>query len=358
MFDPIYKLFGTILKFFNQIGGNYVIALLLFAILVKIILFPLGIKQQKNSIKQAKLRPKEMAIRKKYAGRTDKPTQQKMNEEIMNLYQQEKYSPVSGCLPLLIQFPIIIMLYTVIRKPLQYLYGISEDVLNTLKELTGVANTQEQIKMIGIIKNDFGKFAETLQGTGIENASDLPDFSFFGFGDFSATPSFSSWYVLIPVLTFIFMFFGMKISRKYTYNPQAETGDAAKSMAIMDFTMPLMSVWISFIVPAVIGIYWIFQNVLGTLQQMILAKMYPIPQFTEEEYRQAEKEMNKNYKPPKKTSGEKKQVRSLHHIDDDDDDVSPAPAKKEKVKTEEQSKLSDMLGKPALKEDKNKDENK
>ena len=88
--NAIYKFFGVILSFFSDItGGYYLFGLFLFALLVKIILLPFGIKQQKTSIKQAKMRPKEMAIRKKYKGRTDKVTQQKMQNEIMELYQRE-----------------------------------------------------------------------------------------------------------------------------------------------------------------------------------------------------------------------------------------------------------------------------
>lgn len=75
---------------------NYAIAILLFALIIKIIFFPLGIKQQKNMQKQASLRPKEMAIRKRYAGRTDKVTQQKMQQDIMELYQKENYSMFGG----------------------------------------------------------------------------------------------------------------------------------------------------------------------------------------------------------------------------------------------------------------------
>lgn len=102
--DILYIPFGYIMKFCCLIAGNnYVIALFFFALLLQVVLFPLGIKQQKSQITMAKLRPKEMAIRKKYAGRTDKPTQQKMNMEIQQLYADNGYNPLSGCLPLLIQ---------------------------------------------------------------------------------------------------------------------------------------------------------------------------------------------------------------------------------------------------------------
>lgn len=100
--------------------GNYFFALFFFALIFQILLFPLAIKQQKSQVNQAKIKPKEQAIRKKYAGRTDRVTQQKMNQEIQEMYQQEGFNPLSGCLPLLIQLPLILILYAIVRSPIQY----------------------------------------------------------------------------------------------------------------------------------------------------------------------------------------------------------------------------------------------
>ena len=356
MFDFIYSLAGLILKFCYSIGQNYVVALLLFAIIIKILMVPLGIKQQKNQIKQAKLRPKEMAIRKKYAGRNDKVTQQKVQQEIMDLYQKENFNPMGGCLPLLIQLPIIFILYRVITKPLQYLCGVGTENISELGRLAGLENYNnlkvlDQIDLIGKIKLDFGNYEHILSEYGINAANDLPSFDLFGV-DFTKIPSqVGGWLWLVPVLTFVFMFFGMKISRKFTYNPQAEAGsDAAKSMAIMDWSMPLLSTFIAYTVPATLGVYWMFQNILGTLQQVILAFIYPLPKFTEEDYKKAEKEMNGKGGKPKK-SGEKKKVRSLHHIDDEDYENLPETPKAKK-KTEEKKGMAGLIDKPELKEDK------
>ena len=125
---------------------------------------------------------------------------------------------------------------------------------------------------------------------------------------------------------------------------------SAKSMAIMDWSMPLLSTFIAYTVPATLGVYWMFQNILGTLQQVILAYVLPLPKFTEEDYKKAEKEMNGKGGKVKK-SGEKKKVRSLHHIDDDDYENLPA-APKPKKKTEEKKGMAGMIEKSELKEDK------
>ncbi|MBQ0092605.1 MAG: membrane protein insertase YidC [Clostridiales bacterium] len=100
--------------------NNYVFALFFFALVFQLVLLPLAIKSHKSQLKAASMRPKEMAIRKKYNGRTDRATQQKMQAEIQDMYQKEGYSPLSGCLPLLIQLPLIFILYAIVRYPIQY----------------------------------------------------------------------------------------------------------------------------------------------------------------------------------------------------------------------------------------------
>ena len=103
--------------------GSYIGGICLFAVIVEILMLPLSIKQQKNSIKQAKLRPKEMAIRNRYKGRNDQATLQKVNQEIQELYQKENFNPMSGCLPLLLQLPIVMALYYVVIDPAFYVLG-------------------------------------------------------------------------------------------------------------------------------------------------------------------------------------------------------------------------------------------
>ncbi|MBR2353971.1 MAG: membrane protein insertase YidC, partial [Clostridia bacterium] len=124
---------GYVIRFCNWIMGNqYILALFIFAIIIEIILLPFGIKQQKNSIKQARLRPKEMAIRKKYAGRDDAPTKQKMQQEIQELYQKEGFNPMGGCLPMLIQLPIIFALYYIVLDPMTYVCGFSNETIQAI----------------------------------------------------------------------------------------------------------------------------------------------------------------------------------------------------------------------------------
>ncbi len=357
LIDAILKGFGYVVKFCYKIGGNnYLVALILFAVIVKIAMLPLSIKQQKNQIKQASLRPKEMAIRKKYAGRNDQPTQQKMQNEIMELYQKENFNPMGGCLPMLIQLPILLGLYQVVIRPLEFLCGVPKEVVKTLMTEAGIKNNI-QIQLVEVLRDNWDKYSSQLSE--YMSKADLPNFNTFGI-NLANTPSLDNLkgegliLLLVPVLTFVFMFLSMKITRKFTYNAAegtAQDANAGCSAKMMDYIMPLMSVYITFIVPAVIGIYWIFNNLFGTLQQIILAKVMPIPKFTEEDYKKAEKEMNGKYKPEKKSTGEKKKVRSLHRIDEEDY-VAPAPEKKKK---EKEGGLADMIEKPQMQDDENTD---
>jgi len=133
-------------------------------------------------------------------------------------------------------------------------------------------------------------------------------------------PSFGSWLIIIPVLVFVAQYFSSKLIRKMSYQPVQNNGGCA--MWVMDITMPLMIAFMAFTFPAFLGIYWIFQSILGVGQQFLLKKLYPYPTFTEQDYRDAERAMRG--KGPKGPSGTRtlpsgKTYRSLHHIDDDDE---------------------------------------
>lgn len=338
---------GWILKIGYELTHNYALALLFFAVVLQIILFPLGIKQQKNSVKQASLRPKEMAIRNKYAGRNDKVTQQKLNEEIMQLYQRENFNPMGGCLPMLIQLPILFSLYNVVMSPLKYVCGLSVDAITAIQakvyELMSAANITgfeayaegKAVRQIELVNR--------MRELGVENFVDnagkvisediLPNFTVFGgMMDLSQTPSFTNFnlLLLVPLLTLIVTYGSTFITRKLTYNPNPDAQNDM-SMKIMNLSMPLLSVYISFTVAAAIGLYWVFRNILSVLQQLILCKMFPIPKFTEEDYKAAEREANMSKRQIKKS--EKQKVRSLHRIDEDDDEA-PAENKPAENKIE------------------------
>ena len=425
MLDWIYTALGAMMRFFNNITGSYALALLFYALVFKIVFLPFTIKQQKNQIKMAKLTPKIELIKAKYKGRTDQPTMQKQQQEIMELQQKEGYNPMSGCLPLLIQMPIIILLYTVIQGPLSYIAkpldsfdtslvatsGITEvtdedmgrtdislrlyldyskdsseakekilsDFISTkekkgedkaYKNLKKILKTKE-IALVGdirdFVENGYSSNAELLakEDSGeeelsanelaiISNASviqateagerialiekygivytSIPNFNLFGV-NLSATPSLKNFSILciIPVLAAIAQWFSMWVMRKVNPNPAGAGQDAqtAASMKMMDLVMPGMTLFLAFSFSGMLGLYWVYQSILGLLNSLILAKLMPIPKFTEDEIKELRRQEKEVEKAARAAAKKGPRYRSLHYIDDEDyDELPPLPKDK------------------------------
>ena len=344
MFDIINIPFAFIMKLFDSFTGSYALTLLLFTIVVKLVFVPLGIKQQKNQIKMAALRPKEAVIRKKYAGRTDRATQQKMQQEILELQQKENVSPLGGCLPLIVQLVVIMAVYSIIREPLTYICGVNDGELLKLatenkwtdysgKVITDSVANLDQIKAIASASNLPKSIAASVPNLDLFglNLGIAPNQVVSGFtsstpvaGVGDAAPSFLTVlaYLIIPVGCFLLQVCTMKLTRKFTYQPQqAQDAQTGCSMKIMDWVMPLMSLYFCFTFSSAVGLYWIYSNILSFVQTVCLAKLMPIPQFTEDDVKAAEKEMKAKGYNTKKAALPR--VRSLHHIDDDDYDELP-----------------------------------
>ena len=130
--------FGYILNFIYNLVSNYGVAIILFSILLKIILLPLSIKQQKTLIKTSKIQDKIKNIQKKYTtkeGERPSPEEQtKMNQELMALYKQEGISPFSGCLPTIIQLVLLIAIFGVVRNPLTHIKKVDQNTINAVSK--------------------------------------------------------------------------------------------------------------------------------------------------------------------------------------------------------------------------------
>ena len=324
--DFIYKAFGAMLSFFNTITGHYALALILYALVFKIVFLPFAIKQQKNQVKMAKLTPKIELIKAKYRGRNDPVTQRKLQQEIMELQQKEGYSPLSGCLPLLLQFPVIIWLYKVIRMPLTYILKwenakIIEHYNMVYDTPWADGTTIDEIALISKIK-----------GAGIETAEALPNFDIFG-TSLGNEPSFDIWWLMfIPLLAAAFQWFHMWLTRKLNGNANALVGQdaqAAASMKIMDIVMPLMTFFIAYNFSAMMGLYWIYQSIFAIVQSVILAKVMPLPRYTQEQLKQMKKEQKAVEKAQRELMKSNPKFRSLHYIDEDDYDTLPTVKKKD-----------------------------
>ncbi len=361
-------------------GNNYLLALLFFALAVQIILIPLAIKQQKSQIQMAKMKPKEMAIREKYSGRNDKATQQKMNIEIQEMYQANNYNPFSGCLPLLIQLPIIFILFNIVRQPITYGARLDQSFLENYSEQAVVFYQEERetlvkngvseedqvivdidkyIKSLGVDdknKFDFSKKNKNENELvlsrfivdGEENLQDLIDqgklkddalvkkynkivkaedrelLPNYRVGPINLVemPSLKGnyWLLIIPLLVFLTSFLSTKITRKFSGNAQPDAnGNPMGGGFFMEVGMPIISAIFTFSFSAAVGVYWIWRSLIGMIQTVILAKAMPIPQVTKEQIAEARKELKGKVK--------KKKVITIE-VDEDDDSYDNMIVKK------------------------------
>ena len=336
MLDWLYELIGTMLSWFS-IGGSYAIGLLFYALVFKLLFLPFSIKQQKNQIKMAKLAPQLELIKAKYRGRTDHQTQQKMQQEIMEFQTKEGYSPLAGCLPMLLQLPIIIFLYNIIRNPLSYICQLEEEAVRVINQVVNTVDgvipelvefkSIDQIGLIGKINTYLTSGGEGL-GEYMDKLALRPDFTLFGI-DLAATPSFTniSLTVLIPIIAAVLTWLSMYLNRKWNGNSNpaaaAQDAQAQASMKIMDLMMPAMTLFIAFSFSGMLGLYWIYQSVLGILQTFILSRAMPLPKYTEEELKAMKKAQKAAEKAQKAALKEAPRYRSLHYIDEEDYEELP-----------------------------------
>lgn len=333
MIDFLAKLLGYVMRGCSWLtGNNYILALLIFALAMQILMLPLGIKQHKNMVRQASLRPKEMAIKNKYKGRNDQATQKKLQEEIMALYQKEGYSQFAGCLPMIVQLIIIFPLYQVVIRPLEFVAGLSEKVCSELTayaQSLGVSlgKSAQQVQLASWLRGEHAPIT-AVEGVisqesvdAINGLADIPNMTLFG-TDLGATPfdSFGQsywWLIFIPIINLGLTYLSQFLSKKLSYQgTQAEQMNNS-SMKMMMYVLPLMTLFITFGFASAIGIYWIFRTLLSMLQQFLLPKIWKYPTFTEEDYKKAEREAKgTNKKGSTNFTLKPGEYRSLHHIDD------------------------------------------
>ena len=277
--------FAWLVRLFYTLTGSYGLAIILFTLVVKLIMLPFQVKSKKSMMRMNRMNGKIQEIQKKYAN-----NQAKMGEEMQKLYAEEGVSPMSGCLWSFLPLPILLALYSIMRQPITHLMMISKDTAAGLVEkaaaagvdITNSATVKDGVTQftaygqINLVKAITSQAPEVVDG--LDKWIHL-DFSFIGL-DLAATPtsvfgSFSfSWAVigliLIPILAGGFQLL-MSI---YTMRTQPQQGANGASMKGMMYMMPLMSVYIAFIMPAALGIYWIAQSVFSLIQEVIMTKFF------------------------------------------------------------------------------------
>ncbi|MBR5156113.1 MAG: YidC/Oxa1 family membrane protein insertase [Clostridia bacterium] len=315
---------GFVLDLFYRILGNYGFAIILFTIFIKLLLFPLDLKQRKSMAKTQKIQPLLMEVQKKYANDKDK-----LNQETLKLYQKYGISPTSGCLPMLIQLPIIFALYWVVRKPIFYMMGVDKaeiwriaEAFNAWAAVNADALPEALRNVVPVTyqqgmgnANTFGsyeiqisqllfKHPEILNHPAItswDNVLKPIDFSFFGM-DLSEVPNLNAFLGIfigrisnitssvallwiIPVLAGFSSWLTTKVTSPAKQDKpkkgvvlsedekaQSKSNPTADTMRSMTMIMPLFSAWFAFTLPAAVGLYWIVSNAIQMLNHFLVTK--------------------------------------------------------------------------------------
>jgi len=303
--------FAALLRLFYNLTGSYGVAIILFTIVIKLIMLPFQMKSKKSMVRMTRMNGRIQEIQKKYAN-----NQAKMNEEIQKLYAEEGINPMGGCLWSFLPLPILMALYSIIRQPITHFMMISQETVQKLVDAVTAAGVDmtaivQHAKDGSIVMKDgiaqlmpygqinLAKMAASMPELteGIEGWINV-NYNFLGMDltvnpwdalkNFASTPA-AIGLILIPILAggsqLLFSIMSMK----------QQKGDAANnaSMKSMMYMMPLMSVYISFIMPAALGVYWIAQSAISLVQEPLMNKFYNSKIEAEEEARFAAREADR-----------------------------------------------------------------
>ena len=280
--DYIAKPFGLLLMWLYELTNSYGAAIFLFALAVKVVLLYFSAKSKKSMMRQARFTPYLKELEARYEG-----NKQKYQEEVAKLYKEEGINPMSGCLWSLLPFPILLALYRAIRFPITIMMGVPKDAYALIQEKLASlgfeaaggarAAAYAQIYESQFITANFEKFS------GISEKLKTMDYGFLGL-DLGQQPNFRFWefgaeggsiwpqlgLFLIPVVAAVLSWAQSKISM--ASSPQdPQTASTSRSMTLM---MPIMSLWIGFVMPGALGLYWIATSVFQIIQDYILAKIF------------------------------------------------------------------------------------
>lgn len=298
-------LFGYVLNFLYELIGNYGVAIILFSILVKVIMLPLTIKQQKTMKKSTKIQEEMKQIQFKY-----KNDPEKMNQEVMALYKREDMSPFSGCLSSIIQIILVLAVFILVSSPLTYMVKLDKEEINKLNEVVSQEqpseNRYKEIAIIQYIRNLEGQSSVSKDKKSEAKETEIKeqenkDFNvndyiekvdlnmdFFGI-DLSAVPTqdLTNWKAfIIPVLYVITSFISIRLTTatqskkennlitdgsKESKNEE-EVNPMLEANKSMSWFMPIMSISIAIIAPLGLALYWLMNNVLMIVERIVLNK--------------------------------------------------------------------------------------
>ena len=307
--------FAWLLLKFYELFNSYGLALILFAIVIKLILFPVTLKSKKSMIQTSLLSGKMQQLQKQYG-----KDRERYNMEVQKLYEREKVNPMGGCLWSMIPLILLIGLFYIIREPLTYFMGLSVEQIQVLaRELDwqtvavargwvseGAMNdliadvaagdltyvfqngAYNQLYLLSLVNQENLASLQTALNAAFAGAGDnlfILNFDFLNGIDLSQIPNFMFWkdgfgwssigLFLLPVISVVTSVLSMKVSMATNRmnNNQPQNEQMERTNKIMMWTMPLMTVWIGFTVPAGLSVYWIAQYVVNMIQEVICGRI-------------------------------------------------------------------------------------
>lgn len=274
--------FSWVITLFSNLFNNYGLALILFAFLVKLILFPFSIKGKRGMIQMNMMQGKVQKLQKMYGN-----NKEKYNLEVQKLYEKENVNPMGGCLWSLLPMLLLFPLYYVVREPLTYMMNLAGGQIDTLISVLPITVDKAkdfyfQLTAANSLTHNFqavvsnpavAEFADKLMSL---------NFSFLGI-NLAQTPNWQFWaggiswnsvgLVLLPVISGGTSVLFSMISTKTNNMSQTQQSTGAGTNKMLMILMPLMSVYIGFMMPASMSIYWISQNIFSMVQEVIASKM-------------------------------------------------------------------------------------
>lgn len=287
---------GAVLNLIYQFIGNYGLTIIIFGIVVKLCMLPISISSEKSRLQNMRMQPKLQALQAKYKNDTRNP---KYQEEMQRLYEKEGFSPMKGCLPMLIQFPIIFAVFNAIRRPMSYIYhmnyGSGDDNLivkiakklfelgdpnivnvfgNDITRITDSSAQVQEMLIAGSMKEHFAD-VQGLFPQGFSLAQEnLIDMNFLGM-NLAETPTFGfNWTIVIPIMSALTSLIISLISIHLNKPQNGEKNAMMGTTKIMMLFMPLFSLWVGFNYTVGVGLYWVVSNLLSALQMYVLAKIF------------------------------------------------------------------------------------
>ena len=269
------SIFGYVLWFFFDAVSNYALAVVLFALVINLVMFPFAIKRQKSMAKTAKLTAKQQELKKKY-----EKNPKKYNEEIARLYEKEGASPMGGCFSMFLPLILLGCVFGAVTKPLENTLHIApEKVTVATKALKDMPELKDKItkdyEELQLVKH-FSDIKHHLTMFNEEELADIEEYS-LGYNFLGAnllnrpkSAKFSEMLWLIPVVFFAISIATSFIGQKISGNQMQMQG--CNKIAI--YAMPLVMSYMAYNMPAAVGFYLIINSIFGILQTVILNKFY------------------------------------------------------------------------------------